>query len=51
MKKILILNFFLILNFSNLTNLEAHSLPSHFVDHSHTDPKFERPNIRLRNQN
>ena len=29
----------------------SHTLPSHFADHSHSDPKFERPNIRLRNQN
>ncbi len=29
----------------------AHSLPSHFKEHSHTEPKFERPNFRVRRTN
>ena len=51
----MVTNFFrinlILTSFIFMQQTLSHSLPSHFVDHSHTDPKFERPNIRLRNQN
>ena len=52
MKNNLLLKFFIIIGFFNISNSFAHKLPDHFADHNHeNDPKFERPYIRVKNKN
>ena len=51
-QKFLILKLFTIIYCSHITYSFAHSLPSHFADHNHeSDPKFDRPYIRVKNKN
>ena len=41
-----------IVSFLNITYSFGHNLPSHFADHNHeSDPKFERPYIRVKSKN
>ncbi len=42
LQKTIIIYLFVISNI-----LFAHSLPSHFKEHNHTEIKFERPNVRI----
>lgn len=52
MKNNFLLKIFTIINCFNITYSFAHKLPSHFADHDHeSDPKFERPYIRVKNKN
>ena len=52
MKNKLFLKLFMLINIFNLPSAFAHKLPSHFADHNHeSDPKFERPYIRVKNKN
>ena len=52
MKNKLFLKFFTLITFFNLSSAFAHKLPSHFADHNHeSDPKFERPYIRVKSKN
>ena len=47
-----LLKLFTIISCFNITYCFAHNLPSHFADHNHeSDPKFERPYIRVKNKN
>ena len=46
------LRLLIIIFFTNNSYSLAHKLPSHFADHNHeSDPKFERPYIRVKNKN
>ena len=52
MKNKFILKIFTLINFLNISISFAHKLPSHFADHNHeSDPKFERPYIRVKDKN
>ncbi len=52
MKLIILLKLLSIINILNVSYSLAHKLPSHFADHKHqSDPKFEKPYIRVKNQN
>ena len=52
MKPTLPIKLLTIINLINVTYSFAHTLPSHFADHNHeSDPKFERPYIRVKNKN
>ena len=46
------LKLLIIIFLTNNSYSFAHKLPSHFADHNHeNDPKFERPYIRVKNEN
>ena len=52
MKNKFLLKIFTVLSILNISTSLAHNLPSHFADHDHeSDPKFERPYIRVKNKN
>ena len=51
MKNNFLLKIFVFINFFNISFSLAHTLPSHFADHNHeSDPKYERPYIRVKNK-
>ena len=52
MKLSLLFKIITLVNFLNISYSIAHTLPSHFNDHNHqSDPKFEKPYIRVKNKN
>ncbi len=52
MKIIHILKIIITLNLLNISFSFSHELPSHFANHEHqSDPKYERPYIRVKNEN
>jgi hypothetical protein len=52
MKNNLVLKAFITISCFNISYSFAHKLPDHFADHNHeSDPKFERPYIRVKNKN